>query len=231
MNLIAHYWGGVFISTLLTVIPAPPAESNRAEFTLAGYVPNDVFLFVAGRHNPERDFLDRYWDEVFTALRQSGVGTDLLELLGTLFQGDQKAEFMRLKDRATQLLAGVDWEQLAGKEMVFAERLAQPLKIGGQGVAVMPQMVWLLRGTPEGAAQNFTGLEAILGAIVEEINRLSGAEARALERGQRHGAAVTTMSLTAWASEVPAAPGRAGAARRHHHHCGGASHCWMTCSN
>jgi len=206
MNLIAHYWGGVFISTLLTVIPAPPAESNRAEFTLAGYVPNDVFLFVAGRHNPERDFLDRYWDEVFTALRQSGVGTDLLELLGTLFQGDQKAEFMRLKDRATQLLAGVDWEQLAGKEMVFAERLAQPLKIGGQGVAVMPQMVWLLRGTPEGAAQNFTGLEAILGAIVEEINRLSGAEALALERGQRHGASVTTMSLTAWASEVPAAP-------------------------
>ncbi|MBP7746310.1 MAG: hypothetical protein KA383_09255 [Phycisphaerae bacterium] len=206
MNLIAHYWGGVLISTLLTVIPAPPAESNRAEFTLAGYVPNDVFLFVAGRHNPERDFLDRYWDEVFTALRQSGVGTDLLELLGTLFQGDQKAEFMRLKDRATQLLAGVDWEQLAGKEMVFAERLAQPLKIGGQGVAVMPQMVWLLRGTPEGAAQNFTGLEAILGAIVEEINRLSGAEALALERGQRHGASVTTMSLTAWASEVPAAP-------------------------
>lgn len=206
MNLIAHYWGGVFISTLLTVIPAPPAEPKQADFTLSGCVPNDVFLFVAGRHNPERDFLDRYWDEVFTALRQSGVGTDLLDLLGTLFQGDQKAEFARLKDRAAQLLAGVDWAQLAGKEMVFAERLAEPLKIGGQGVAVMPQMVWLLRGTPEGAAQNFAGLEAILGAIVEEINRLSGTEALALERGQRHGASVTAMSLTAWASEVPAAP-------------------------
>ena len=134
MNTSGFLLGGALVTVLLVaalIIPAPAAEDG---FTLAGVIPNDVFLYTAARHNPEREFLDRYWGEVFEALRQSGVGDDAIELLGSLLglDAEQAAEVERLKQRASQLLAGVDWKQLAGKEFVFAERFVPPAGISDQ---------------------------------------------------------------------------------------------------
>ncbi len=88
---------------MATALVAPALISSapvrEAGFTLARVIPNDVFLYVAQRHNPERDYLDRYWGDVFEALAQSGIGNDLTELLGSLLGPDaeQTAEIERLK--------------------------------------------------------------------------------------------------------------------------------------
>ena len=49
-------------------------------FALARVIPHDVFLFESGRRNPERAFLESYWDGVFDALKQSGIDENLAEL-------------------------------------------------------------------------------------------------------------------------------------------------------
>lgn len=188
-------------STLIK--PAPEAKHG---FTLGRAIPDDVFMYIAERHNPERDFLDEYWGEVFQAAAQSGIGDDLLGLLrsGFGFSAEQKAEIERLKERASQLLAGVDWEQLEAKESVFAEKFVPPAQISEDRPPIMmANLVCLLRGSSEGAAHNYEGLVAILEAIAEEANKALGHKALVVDRGKKMGAQVATMNMLAM---VPGAP-------------------------
>ncbi|MEW6249911.1 MAG: hypothetical protein AB1716_04635, partial [Planctomycetota bacterium] len=50
---------------LATGLAAGPARAGQEGAPLARYVPADVFLYIEGRHNPERAFVERYWGEVF----------------------------------------------------------------------------------------------------------------------------------------------------------------------
>jgi tetratricopeptide (TPR) repeat protein len=196
MNPRGSRLSGVAVALLLVASVAAPTYAADKPFTLAGAVPNDVFLCIAAQHNPEREFLENYWGEVFDALKHCGVGEDLLELIGSSLDAEQKAEVERLKQRASELLAGVDWEQLLGQEMVFAERLSPPLKkAGGEIFMGPPNMVWILRGSGDGAAQNFEGLVAILEAAVEEINKAIGSDALTVDRTQRLGAELASVDV------------------------------------
>ncbi|UCC30132.1 MAG: hypothetical protein JSU86_18280, partial [Phycisphaerales bacterium] len=206
MKTIVFFVSCILATALVAPVLVDPVPKAEEGFTLADIIPNDVFLYVAERHSPERDFLDPYWGEVFEALGQSGIGGDLLDLLGSLLGADQKAEVERIKERATQLLAGVDWKGLAAKETAFAERLPLPMRLPNRGVVMMPDMLWLLRGTGKGAAQNFEGLTAILEAMVDEMNRLVGADALTVERTARLGTRVPVAKLTSKAPDAVVMP-------------------------
>ncbi|MCK4341538.1 MAG: tetratricopeptide repeat protein [Phycisphaerae bacterium] len=204
MNSRKSYLIGGLAAALLLAAVTVPTHAEERRFTFADAVPNDVFLFAAEQHNPEREFLDCYWDEVFDALVQCGVGEDLLKLIGSFLDADQIAEVERLKQRASELLAGVDWEQLVGREMAFAERLRPPVQTPGGGINMgPPDMVWLFRGSGEGADQNFAGLVAILDSVVEEINRAIGEEMLVVEKTQALGVQVAAVNLFA---QLPGAP-------------------------
>ncbi len=195
---------GGLAAVVLAVALIAPAYVAEEQFTLTAAVPNDVFLCAAERHNPEREFLCQYWGEVIDALKECGIGDDLFGLLGSLMGEKEMARVEELKERASQLLAGVDWDQLTGGEMVFAERFDPPRQILGQRPPVLlADMVWLFRGNGDGAAQNYEGLVAILEAIAEEINEAVGAEALAVEQTTRMNAKVASLNLLAM---IPAAP-------------------------
>lgn len=186
---------------------SPAALAKEGRFTLPGAVPEGVFLCVAERHNPERDFLTQYWGEVWETLKASGIGSDLMALISMGLDEDQQAEIDRLKERASQLLAGVDWGQLDAKEFAFAERMPVLRPSEGDINVVLPDMVWLFRGTAEGADKNFEGLAAILKAIAEEVNKASGEEMLIVEQAEKMGATVAGL-------RVPWAPFTLDVARR-----------------
>jgi tetratricopeptide (TPR) repeat protein len=196
--------GALYLIGLSVTAPVPPTQVPQDGFTLAGVIPNDAFLYVAERHNPERQFLDDYWREVFGALAESGVGQDALELIGSLLGAKPAGEAERLKERAAQLLAGLDWNQLAGREFVFAEQFVPEAPLSpSRPTFGMAAMVWLFRGSPAGAAQNYAGLVAILEAVAEEINRAAGSPALAVTRTEQMGTQVASVNLLAI---VPGAP-------------------------
>jgi len=193
----------VFIASAV-VTPTMWAEEER---TLAHLLPNDVFLYVHETKNPERAFLDGYWGEVFSALAESGLEEDAIDLIGTLIGlagGDGMDEFMRLKERAQRLIDGVDWEGLGGGESVFAERFPPVINFSEKKPPIMmPQMVIILRGTPGGAEKNFEGLSAILDAMADEINKAAGRELLVVERKTWMGAKVAGINLL---GRLPGAP-------------------------
>lgn len=182
-------------------LPAPSAEA-KGKSSLIGAVPDDVFICVAGRHNPERQFLCDYWDEVIDALKESGIGSDLMDLIVSQLGEEQRAEVDRFKELAKKLLDGVDWDKLGGGEMVFAERMLEPVSMG-KNVTMMPDMVLLFRGSEGSASKNYEGLVAILQTIVAEVNKAADEEVLSVNTAPRRGAKVASINLL---SKVPNAP-------------------------
>ena len=154
--------------------PAPAMAGEK--FTLATVVPDDVFLLASDSPNVEREFLDKYWGEVYDALRETGIGADAMELISSLLGEEQVAEVERLKALATELVDGVNWDDLVGKEFAFAMRMPPAIQEAGHVTIASPDQAWLFRGADGSGSQNFTGLVAFLQAIVTEINKLAGQE-------------------------------------------------------
>ena len=189
---------------LLAALLCAPIITVAREPSLARVIPDDVLLFIAGYHNPERTFVNDYWCDVFDTVKDSGIGDDLMGLIGSLLGEGGTTELTRLKERAAQLLAGVNWEQLGGGEMVFAERLPPPIQaFSGRSAVWMPNMVWIFRGSGEGAAENFHGLSAILEAMAEEINGAIDSQVLVVKRSSRSGATIAEVNLLA---ALPGAP-------------------------
>jgi len=172
-----------------------PSAAAKDPFTLLRAVPDDVFLCVATRHNPERQFLSNYWDEVIGALKASGVGSDVMDMISPFLGDDQRMEIERLKERASQLIGMVNWEHLCGGEFVFAERMVMPAECCSDISIGPPDMVWLVRGTEGSASQNYDGLVAIMREIVGEINKAADKEVLAVDTAQRMGAKVATCAV------------------------------------
>lgn len=184
--------------TAALLAPAMTAARTGESAPLAAAVPDDVFLYISERNNPKREFLDGYWDEVMQALSDSGIGDDLMGLLGMAIGDEGTAEVERLKKRAMELLDGVDWDALNGKEMIFAERF-DPLSLPFEDNVrvVSASMVWIFRGAADGPAKNYDGLVAILGAMAEEMNKAIGSQALAVQHTEEHGAQVARLNLLA----------------------------------
>lgn len=209
MRILGTLIGVTLATTLIASVMQASTPAPKDGFTLAGAIPNDVFLYVAQRHNDERQFLDGYWSEVLDALKQSGLRDDLMGLVGSLLgsDGKQAVEFEQLRERASRLLAGVDWEQLDAKEFVFAERFVPPTQISSEEPPIMmPNMVWLLRGNSEGTAKNYEGLVAILEGIADEVNKALGRQALVVEKTARTGAKVASMNMLAMIPGAHAEP-------------------------
>ena len=211
MKIIGFCIGCALTTGLFTRALIAPTETSTDEFTLASVIPNDVFLFEASRPNSQREFVGRYWGEVFDALGQSGVGQEVIGLFGSLvgLGAEQAAEVERIKKRMSQLLEGVDWGKLEGRENAFAERFVPPAptEFSNQRPPILlADWVWLSRGTSESVAQNYQSLVAILSAIAEEVNKAAGSEVLVLERATRMGAKVTSVNFLAAVPGAPALP-------------------------
>jgi Flp pilus assembly protein TadD len=176
-------------------------------FTLGRYVPNDVVLCVVERQNPARAFRDEYWKDVLESLKASGLHEDVAALIAEFAKPDeeQAAEIERLKERISQLLAGVDWEQLEGKESAFIERLSPSLHLSREhSNVVMTSMVWMASGSStEGARANFRGLVAILDAVAEETNRATQNESLKVEKSTQAGTELACMNLLGALPQAP----------------------------
>ncbi|MBN2448099.1 MAG: hypothetical protein JXO22_15320, partial [Phycisphaerae bacterium] len=186
----------LLLGVLLASLALAPATADTSDFTLAKSVPNDVFLCVAGRHNPEREFLDKYTAEIFDAIVKAGIVDDALGILGLVLDSDDMAEVERVRERFTGLTGAVDWNDLLSREMVFAERFdwdTQPLR--GNIYAGPPAILVMFRCDPQRAPEHYRGLSELLEAGVNEINKLAGKDVLKVEHSQKLGAELAGVRI------------------------------------
>ena len=180
----------------LVILPLASATAGPARFELTKAVPNDVFFCVNVQHNPEREFLEAYWEGVFEAFHNSGIVEDVFSLIGTVGGAEAQAETQRIREKAVKLIAGVKWRELADKEFLFAERYTFPEPGPTFVMKSMPfEMVAMMRGTTDAAGDNHAGFVAIVQGILDEINRALNEEMVVIRREQRQGADIATIAL------------------------------------
>ena len=123
-------------------------------FTLGRYVPDDVWFVVHGVDNPQRQWINEQWDEVFDSVAESGIDRDLTTLVLSLVGDGDRAGIDAHIEKATKLIRGVRWRDLVAREYLAAERIST----GQMGAAY----IGLARGAKGSGEANFDGLTAIL---------------------------------------------------------------------
>jgi hypothetical protein len=177
---------------LLWLVPARAA--TQPDFSIAKAVPADAFVCVVARHNPERAFIDAYWQDVFDAVKEAGVESDVMELVGMVLGESQTSEANRLKERAQELLAKVDWSALSSGEFVFAERFDSVVSVKGSNISMgPPDIMMIFRGKAGTGSANYDGLMAMIEGGIAEIAKTAGGEALSFQRSEMKGARVASM--------------------------------------
>ncbi len=166
------YLAAAFMAAFL----ATSAVAKENQLSLSRAIPNDVFLYIGTTDNPEQEFLREYWADVFNALKQCGIGDDVLKLVSSAVGEEGMAEVTRLKELATKLIDNIDFDNLANREFVYAQRMS-PVVVHEHGINMgPPDMVWLFRCSEAGAKKNFQAFADILDAIIGEINKAAEEE-------------------------------------------------------
>jgi len=152
--------------------------ADAARFSLCQAVPDDVYVLVAGRHNPKRAFLDQYWGKVFDAFANCGAMEEIWDLCSAnVSEGDMK-QVEQLADTAKQLISKVRWSELFAQQMVYTGRAGFPIW----------DSVILTENTADSTAKNFKGLREIL----VELAKMSGGAVR-VEDEEAYGAKVARL--------------------------------------
>jgi hypothetical protein len=142
---------------VLFALPAVAAEPTES-LDLRRAVPNEAFLAVHGKHNPERDFQREHFREVWKTFEQSGLGERVVQLV-TDYVPEHEVEHAKavLGDLA-EAVSPVDGEALlVAEEVVYGQVMQFPSS----------QHVLAVRLTPEAAAGAEEAVKNLM-ALAEE---------------------------------------------------------------
>ncbi len=185
------------------VASALPALAAKRAFTLTNAVPDDVFIVAAAKHTSASAFLTEYWSEIWEEAKGTGVGDDLWDLIGSFLNEEQMDEARRLRDRATELLSGVDWAKLQTAEIAFGERFVNRSGSLSMG-AIMGPPEWVVLLRTDDAEKTYEGLVGLVEGTLDEIQNAAGAPGRfSLDKTPRHGVPTAMLNPLAGVSGAP----------------------------
>ncbi len=143
----------LWMLSLLLMMPVSASAFGElpSRFTLGRAIPDNAWMIVHGVHNPERAWIDAQYAEVFKELEKSGIGRDLLNLIFSNMQGEERAQAEKITNEVLRLVSAVRWGELMHEELVFAQTLTPPF----------PSYYLLGRGKAGSAEGNFAAMSAI----------------------------------------------------------------------
>ncbi len=157
---------------LLAGISAASATDASRNVDVRRGVPDDVFLAVYGKHNPERDYQRRYYDEVWQTVQKTKIMDKVVQMVTAQMSSEDYDKAKGVVDELREATKGIDIKALAdAQEIVYAQWMQ---------MAPMPtsQHLLILRVTPEAAASTAEGVKNLL-ALAE---RYSGGEVTVSQR-------------------------------------------------
>jgi len=170
--------GSLWVLALLVLL-APVAVAGDGTRVAKG-VPDDVFLFVNWMDNPERDYLDKYWEEVWVAFEESGVLGDIKNFFLEVLPPNEREKIEASMTKALDLVGGVDWKGMFEKDGTYA------MTMGPMG----PYHLLVLEVDPE----KVEGIVAGLVKLLQEMAGLSEAVSYS-STAQEGGATIHVLSL------------------------------------
>ncbi|MFW6168963.1 MAG: hypothetical protein ACODAD_00635 [Planctomycetota bacterium] len=133
-------------------------------------VPDDVFLVVQKKHNPERDFQQAYYEEVWDTIRETRITERALEIATAQMGEDDQARVDRVIEEFREAAEPIDIRALINcEELIYAQRMLswQPEELGPS--LPTSQHLALVRTTPEAASSTAEGMKNLF-ALAEKYS-------------------------------------------------------------
>lgn len=156
------------------------AAGNAADLKEAA--PNDSFIAVYHKHNPERDYMKSHYQEVWKTIQQTRLLDRSLQIIQNQIGEADAKQFIAVRDALTTALAPVEWEKLGQTtELMFAQRMQAPAS----------QQLVLVRIPDGGAASLSQGIVNLFnlaeqssgGKVTVSTQTVSGIELKSLNLG------------------------------------------------
>ncbi len=133
----------------LVAVPLATPPAHAAKLNLKRAVPDDVFLLVYAKHNPERDFQQAYYEEIWKAVQETDLINKVVKIVTSQLDDEQISGAKGVLEELRQAADPIDLEALSNcKEMVYAQRMQVP----------SANHLMVARLTPDDAASTVKGL-------------------------------------------------------------------------
>lgn len=138
--------------------PARAAEQSGEALDLRQGVPADVYLVVEAKHNPERDFQQEYYEEVWQTVQKTEIIERAMKIVTSRMGQQQLEQATSVLEELQEAIKPIDMEALADcDQMIYAQQMVM---FGAPGAPAMPtsQHLALLRVTPDVASSTLQGV-------------------------------------------------------------------------
>ena len=87
-------------------------------------VPEDVFLVVHGKHNPERDFQQKYYEEVWKTVQETQIIDRIVKIVTSRMKDEDLEQAKAVIDELREAVEPIDLKGLAAaQEIVYAQQM------------------------------------------------------------------------------------------------------------
>lgn len=170
------------LQPLVAAEPSKTLDVRRA-------VPNDVFLVVYAKHNPERDYQRAYYEDVWKTVQETRIFERALAIVTTRMSEQDLQQAKSVINELQEAVKPIDVEAVANaKEFIYAQQMKIPTS----------QHLALARMTPEAATSTAQGVKNLFGIAKKYLQ-----DAVTIETSKIGAASVTTMSI---GPQVPFSP-------------------------
>ncbi len=157
---------------LLLLVAQYAAVGRAAEaIDLRRGVPDDVFLVVYAKHNPERDYQKQYYEEVWKTVQDTQILDKALKIVTSRLEDEQLAHASNVVDQLREATKPIDMQAIINcQEMVYAQEMLMT-DLGPQAPSLpVSQHLVMLRLTPEAAASTADGVKNLFELVKKYTN-------------------------------------------------------------
>ncbi len=116
--------GSAVVATLIVAFIAPGLNSRPDAGDLRDAVPPDMFMAVYARHNPERDYQKRHFEEVWKAVEQSRIVERVVQLVQSKMADGDIQQMIKFRDSLKEAIAPIDFQKLMdAEEFIYAQKM------------------------------------------------------------------------------------------------------------
>ena len=151
------------VMALLAGLMVAPATAND----LREAVPNDCFLAVWGKHNPERDYQKQYMAAVMETVEETKIVEKFMKALQGNMSEQESAQFEQMLTVLKGIVEPIDWDAVGDvKEAVYCQKMEGPstqqlamIKMGDNGAKSLLAAINNALALVEQASQGQVGKE------------------------------------------------------------------------
>jgi len=186
---------GLMAVVLLCARFAHGAEQRALDLKRA--VPEGAYLAVYGKHNPERDFQNQYYKEVWKTVQETKIIERAVEIVASRLSQDEVARAKAVLEELKEAAAPIPLEAMAdAKEGVYAQMMETPA--GEFKMPPIAQHLILVRLAPGAGAKTQEGITNLF-RLLERYAKGKVSVASSEEAGAR----IVTLSFP---KQVPYRP-------------------------